>query len=124
MDLKTFVEYVDVENNFAFLPHDGITYCNCYAKVVLAHQGVFIPSLKANDLMDWMAASGQWANYAAPIPDAPFVAVSKGDPHGHIAVGVDFKNGIYTAAGHKNYKFCTLRQTFGHIDPAIFYHIA
>lgn len=127
MNIRQFVELCDVENNFCFLPRDGLTFCNCYAKVVLASQGVFIPNKTANDLFDWLDDNWARGNELGEHEFDVCVAVWKNpNGHGHIAVYVppSVNDGAqYTAAGLTNHKFCTLQQTFGNRSPTIFYHI-
>lgn len=119
MNIREFVELCDVENNFCFLPRDGLTFCNCYAKVVLASQGIFIPNMVANDLYDWFSNNkSRWSMKYGP---GIAIAIAKHSPHGHIAVEVD--GSTWTAAGAKNHKFCTLKETFGNLSPTIFYGI-
>ena len=121
MTLSDFVNLVDVESNFVFLPRNGMTFCNCYAKVILAYLGVDLPNMTANNLAYWFSVRDDWTKDPGVKHDA-VVAIVKGDPHGHIAVCVDEKNGIYTAAGARNRKFCTIGQTFGKANPIIWYH--
>ena len=124
MDIDNFIELVDVENNFCFLPRGGLTFCNCYAKVVLASQDVFIPNALANDLADWLDKNK--SNWTKSInkpssfgPSAVCVAVAKRQPHGHIAVMT--KNGLWTWAGAHNRKKGSLARAFGSTGDVVFY---
>jgi len=128
MDIRQFVELCDVENNFAFLPRGDLTFCNCYAKVVLASQGIFIPNIKANDLYDWIEKNTiEWFDAENDIQDVitdAKIAIVKGAKHGHIAVEVVQFSGVWTWAGTHNRKAGRLTESFGAMKPTIFYHIS
>jgi len=129
-------QLLDVENNFAFLPIDGRTYCNCYAAVFCAARGVRLPPDVANkQLLYLMSHQGEWElvsrEQAHAIvnanADATVLAVAEQPIHGHIAGVVESPPedpaGLYvSAAGAQNFKRARLEKSFGQLKPVFFHH--
>ncbi len=125
---------LSVESNFAFLPRDSITFCNCYATCFVAARGGVLPPLLANLQHAWLAdpANG-WRKVdtieAASLADdgATVLAVwtNPTGGHGHIAVvlGSDDGHLLVSAAGQRNYVCTQLERSFGlTIHPEFFTH--
>lgn len=138
-DTLQLIRLLAVDQNFAFQPREGATYCNDYVSVACAGLGVKLPPLKADDQADWLAgvdgvASG-WrlvdpleAQHLAEL-GTPVVASWKNPSggHGHIAlvvpgVGMSNPDHLYvSAAGSRNYVRAPIENSFGlSIHPLFF----
>lgn len=128
MTLYELAQLLDVEHNFAFVPRDNSTFCNCFTSVFCAARGVRLPPLKANEQRVYLQSSPDWA--AVTLAEAVtranagglVVAVAELQPHGHITPLVESPDddpaGAYvSAAGARNFVRCKLAATFGPYVP-------
>ena len=146
--LEQLIQFLDVRNSFAFLPHvrviDGeptaqLTLCNVYASVFCAALGVRLPvTLKANKQVAWLQgpegqAAGwrsvdrlmavQWAALGHPVV-AGWIHPMGGP--GHIAMVVpsphsDEVGAHVSAAGAVNIARGRLENSFGAVGPLHFF---
>jgi len=103
------------------------TFCNFFVRETLAAQGVFIPRMRANDMVDWFARSTEWATVPAWIArdlaerGRPVVVGWKNDPGrpGHVArlraarPGDDSVSWYIAQAGLTNFIYAPLSSGFG-----------
>jgi hypothetical protein len=127
-------DLLDVENNFAFLPIEGRTYCNCYASVFCAARGIRLPPELANEqLLHLIAHPEEWEQVTREMAHAivntdagaTVLAVAEHTEHGHIGALVESPpsdpTGLYvSAAGARNFKRAKLETSFGFLKPAFF----
>lgn len=135
--------FLDVENNFALLPHtrlvDGKEYkctlCNCYASIWCAARGAQLPPVLANKQLlylrarpdEWEEVSRERALELVNGPDRTelVLAVAEAAVHGHIGACVesppeDPKHLYVSAAGARNFKRTKLESSFGFLKPVFF----
>lgn len=137
-------QLLDVENNFALLPHarfiDGkptsrLTLCNCYASIYCAARGAKLPADLANKQLlylrghpaEWEPVSRERAHELVNSGDKTelVLAVAEAPIHGHIGPCVesppeDPKSLYVSAAGLRNFKRTKLESSFGFLTPVFF----
>lgn len=135
---------LDVENNFALLPHvrvvDGkptpqLTFCNCYASVWCAARGAQLPPVLANKQLlylrskpdEWEEVSRERALELVNGADRTelVLAVADAAVHGHIGACLesppeDPKHLYVSAAGARNFRRAKLEASFGFLKPIFF----
>lgn len=141
MTLFDLASLLDVEGNFAFLPHnrliDGkpvsVTLCNCYAVAFCAAHGAFLPIDVANKQALFLVAHpDRWESVtkerALDLANSHelVLAVAEHAPHGHIAPLVespsnDTSHVYVSAAGARNYRRARLESSFGFLQPSFFH---
>lgn len=133
MTSYALAQLLDVEHNFAFIPRDNSTFCNCYTSAFYAARGIRLPPLKANEQKVFLESSPEWTRceYAEAVTRAnageDVVAVKDMAPHGHITPLVesppeDPTHAYVSAAGARNYVRCRLDTSFGPFDPVFYFH--
>lgn len=127
-------QLLDVENNFALLARDGLTFCNCYASLFCAARGVRLPPDVANkQLLYLMAHQGEWDLVVRPraveLANASelVLAVAEHEMHGHIgplveSLPADPAGAYVSAAGAHNFIRARLEASFGPLKPVFFHH--
>lgn len=136
--VMSLVRGLDVQNNFAFLPHrrvmeDGslspmLSLCNCYVTCCTAALGCAIPAKKANNQVEWLiSTSGQLAGWMHVDSETARQRATLGFPtvaawvnqtgHGHIALLVPPPQGetrlFVSAAGTQNFTAAPIEKSFG-----------
>lgn len=129
--LINVVSQFDVATAKRYRWEPGKTYCNVFARDVMAAMGCPLPELLANDIYDWLAGQSEWrkvdadgAKVAADFGH-PVLAVKKGEPHGHVAVLMPSmgKAGLWIAqAGKDNLAYAGIRRGFGPAMPEFWRH--
>lgn len=137
--LLALVHDMAVTANYAFMPREGLTYCNCYVAVLTAALRAAIPPRLANlqhawlssdegRMAGWMPVDAETARARATL-GYPTVAAwrnPKDDKPGHIALLVPAPQGatgIYvTAAGAENFIRAPLGRSFGVNKPDFWTH--
>ncbi len=137
--LLALVSDMAVTHNYAFMPRDGKTFCNCYISVLGAALGAPIAPALANQQHDWlMSEEGRMAGWSKVDADTarqraqlgyPTVASWKNpkpDQPGHIALVVPAPTGVaslhVSAAGHENFIRAPIGRSFGGLTPDYFTH--
>ena len=137
--LLALVGDMAVTANFAFMPRDGMTFCNCYVSVLAAALRSPIPPRLANlqnawlksdegRMAGWMPVDSETARQRAALgyPTVASWRNPKDSLPGHIALLVPPPQGaigIYvTAAGAENFVRAPVGRSFGVNQPDYFTH--
>lgn len=137
--LLALVSDMAVTANYAFMPRDGFTFCNCYVAVLTAALRAPIPPRLANlqhawlssdegRMAGWMPVDSETARARAALgyPTVASWRNPKDSMPGHIALLVPAPQGatgVYvTAAGAENFVRAPIGRSFGLNRPDYFTH--
>ncbi len=118
-----------------YLPKDGLTHCNSFARDVSDAMGIMLPQALANDQLVWLSSPAAsdcgWrqctaveATVAAELGELAVAGEMNPEGHGHIAIVVPSTGGsIYVAqAGLRCFASEPIANGFGHHSPSFWRH--
>lgn len=134
MTLFEQAQLLDPEHNFAFMPRNNSTFCNCWTSVFCAARGIRLPPVSANEQFKWLSMHGEPDGWRVIGPAEAVtranthqlvIAIATALPHGHVAPLVespddDPMSAYVSAAGAHNYTRTRLERSFGPLQPVFF----